>query len=269
MSNQGPMSPGEVAPWLRRLRIVVVAYVALILLFGLVYIAAKLIGAEFGSLLIGVVATLSALALGALAWGGLWLAGNMLEQRADFERERERIDLVESALQAVEVELEQHDHDADRAENPLTRAQADDIHVVRLSPAPSASEYSGSTVAAPAPSATPAVEERLRAAIEAGDMRAARDLWPALDGGVPASRRNELRNRLDALTDRVAGRLRDEFAALVRREDYRAALRKGDEIAALLPESRMCRDFESLRPHLEARAADAGAHPSSSGDTAV
>jgi len=60
----------------------------------------------------------------------------------------------------------------------------------------------------------------------------------------------------DRLADAAA--LRDEFAALVRSARFAAAIRKGEEIVALVPDSRMAHDFNLLRPHLEARAAEAG-----------
>ena len=46
-------------------------------------------------------------ALGVVAWGGLWLAGLVHAQGEQLERQRERIALLESSLQMLEVEIEQ------------------------------------------------------------------------------------------------------------------------------------------------------------------
>jgi hypothetical protein len=133
----------------------------------------------------------------------------------------------------------------------------DDEHAPPTEP-PSATTPAAESVS---PAAGQASEDRVRAALEAGDIRAARELWQALDGGVSPTQRTDLQEQIDELTARVAAELREEFASLVRNEDFSAALRKGAEIAELLPESRMRRDFETIRAHLEARAAGARPKP--------
>jgi hypothetical protein len=65
----------------------------------------------------------------------------------------------------------------------------------------------------------------------------------------------------DGSGDSVAGaefasakrRLREEFAGLVYRQEYAAALAKGDELANRFPDSTAAADFRRVRPHLVRR----------------
>lgn len=259
MSKHLLNSTEEVAVWLRRLRGAVIGYVGLILLVGVVYLVAKLIGAEFGTLLIGVVATLAGLALGAVAWGGLWLVGVASEQAVQIERQRERITLLESHLQVIEVELEQlREAQASTAQSPdpavppqpFPRIVPPEEETAQAPEAPAQP-----ALAAPTPERAQSDEDRFRAALESGDLRRARELWKTLNGTVSAEQRTRLAERLDALTARVAEELRNQFVAMIQAEQFSAALRTGEEIVRVLPDSRMRRDFEAIRPHLEARAA--------------
>lgn len=316
MSKQLLMSPSAFGTWLRRLRMAVAAYVGLVLLVAVVYVVAKLIGAEFSTLLVGVVGAIAALAVGAVAWGGIWLASLTQAQNDRIEQQRERLALLESSLQMLEVELEQkiaavpapvapppaesypriavHESEpepqrygrAPQIPDEVAEAPAPSDVVTPPTPPPAfapaepelpavnaiepefppTTEYSPESEGAPAVEPPPAadlppVEERIEQALASGDVRAARTLWEGLDGGVTSQQRSELQARVDALAADTAHQLRDEFAALVRAERFTDALRKGEEIVELVPDSRMSHDFAIIRPHLEARAADSASPP--------
>ena len=47
--------------------------------------------------------------------------------------------------------------------------------------------------------------------------------------------------------------LREEFASLVRNRDFKTAMRKGEEIVDLFPDSRMTADYKSILRHLQRR----------------
>ena len=66
---------------------------------------------------------------------------------------------------------------------------------------------------------------------------------------LPAERELEL------LVRDEMNRLRDEFVGAVRGRNYAAALRTGERIASLFPESRLAEEFELIREHLQKRAA--------------
>jgi hypothetical protein len=254
------MSQDEYQAWLRRCRVIVVVYVGLILLVGLVYIGAKLIGAEFAPLFIGLVATIAGCGLGAVAWGGIWLAGLVHEQGEQLERQRERIACLEAALQLYEAQAEARAVESDTptgepevAAEPLPKTEPAYPRIVQ--PVGEKEREPSPTAAQPPAAAQLPAEEAFESALAAGDLTAATKALGALNGHSSSERMDALAARLQVLRREVARRLREEFAALIHEQDYRAALRKGEEIAALLPASRMRSDFDVIRPHLEARAA--------------
>lgn len=51
-------------------------------------------------------------------------------------------------------------------------------------------------------------------------------------------------------------RLQAEFATLVRKGDYAAALHTGERLATLFPDSALSREFDAIRGHLMRRATD-------------
>jgi hypothetical protein len=65
---------------------------------------------------------------------------------------------------------------------------------------------------------------------------------------------NDGQQELDRLVHREMNRLRNEFADRVRGGDYAGALRTGERIATLFPDSALAREFESIRQHLQRRA---------------
>ena len=70
---------------------------------------------------------------------------------------------------------------------------------------------------------------------------------------IPAS--NDGQRELDRLVHLEMNRLRAEFAGQVRGGDYAGALRTGERIATLFPESTLAREFDSIREPLQRRAA--------------
>ena len=70
---------------------------------------------------------------------------------------------------------------------------------------------------------------------------------------IPAS--NDGQQELDRLVHLEMNRLRDEFGGQVRSGDYAGALRTGERIATLFPDSTLAREFESVREPLTRRAA--------------
>ena len=62
---------------------------------------------------------------------------------------------------------------------------------------------------------------------------------------------------LDRLVGKEMERLRAEFGELVREEDFAGALRTGERIETLFPDSVLARQFNSIRPHLLRRASGA------------
>lgn len=255
MSKHLMLSRSEFETWLRRCRVAVIAFVGLILLVGAVYIVSKLIGAQFAPLFVGLIATIAGCALGAVAWGGLWLADLVVSQGEQVERQRERIAQLEADLQLQEAEAEA------RAQDALAQADVTPPPVVapvapypRIAPVREEPEPEP-VVADDALAASTTQEERFCAALASGDLRSANSLWRDLNGHVVGERREALKVQLDALRAQVAARLRREFADLLHAQDYTGALRKGDEIADIMPTSRMRSDFDVIRPHLEARAA--------------
>ncbi len=292
MARETLISEGQLQSWQRRGKVAVAGYMGLILLVGLVYIVAKLIGAEFGPLFIGLVATIAGCAVGAVAWGVLWLMRKVVLQAHQLERLRERLALLEATLELREAEAEAATVTAGaaaidktspvEATADLDASAADDLahqHFPRIAdfqgPAlqwrpqvpkvaaapPMVSEIEEAPPAAiderqtvEAEAGPQNVREQLEAAIGDNDLPAAQRLWTQWEQDAPAEVSAELGERLDALTQETSTRLRDEFARLVREENFEAAMMKGEEIAELLPGSRMQAEYHALRPQLERRA---------------
>ena len=75
------------------------------------------------------------------------------------------------------------------------------------------------------------------------------------DAAEPIIASSDGQQELDRLVHREMNRLRDEFADRVRGGDYAGALRTGERIATLFPDSALAREFESIRAPLARRAA--------------
>ncbi len=107
------------------------------------------------------------------------------------------------------------------------------------------------------------------------DNRANEDRAP--DGERPTVREDapniadshDGQDELDRLVHREMHRLRGEFADLVRGGDYAGALRTGERIATLFPDSTLAREFNSIRRHLSSRASAAGQVPADERASAV
>lgn len=93
-----------------------------------------------------------------------------------------------------------------------------------------------------------------QAAVRQGDLPACRRIVSTLMDTADAATMAPLTAQLQAMTDRAEASLREQFAAQVRRGDYAAALATGDQMAALLPDRPVAREYEALRPHLLRRA---------------
>ncbi len=74
---------------------------------------------------------------------------------------------------------------------------------------------------------------------------------------------------LDRLVHREMNRLRDEFADLVRAGNYAGALRTGERIATLFPDSTLAREFNSIRRHISSRASAPGQMPADERASAI
>ena len=103
------------------------------------------------------------------------------------------------------------------------------------------------------------VEEKFVAALDAGDLSACQWLWLEMLQVSSPEQIIALQNRYDGLIEAKALGMRAEFAALVRAQNFKAAMDKGDEIVELFPESRMASDYQRIRPQLQRRLHEASA----------
>ncbi|HRX83902.1 MAG TPA: hypothetical protein P5572_02665 [Phycisphaerae bacterium] len=297
MSKRSLITRSEFTAWLRRLRMAVMAYVGVILLVAAIFILARLLGADVGLPFVGVTALFAGLVLGAVTWAGLWLADVVHAQAAQLEKQREQIALLESSLQMLEVDIEQKtaathaallEEKAER-ESSLLRIATRPEPTPRYAPEPPAPPEPAPPVAKIEPVEAPEVEVP---EVELPEVELPEEPAPVVEikPSAPPPDQPEVTERSprvevpevdktpvspppdpepptpqpppveppsnDRLADAAA--LRDEFAALVQSAQFAAAIRKGEEIVALVPDSRMAHDFNLLRPHLEARAAEAG-----------
>lgn len=100
---------------------------------------------------------------------------------------------------------------------------------------------------------------RLSAVDDAEDGHVSEDGAPAETGAAePIPGSNDGQQELDRLVRLEMNRLRDEFAGQVRSGDYAGALRTGERIATLFPESTLAREFASIREPLQRRASAVG-----------
>jgi hypothetical protein len=94
---------------------------------------------------------------------------------------------------------------------------------------------------------------RWRIALREGDLSQCREVFSMLVDVAAPELVADLEAQIVGLQGRIEDRLRSEFAARISSCDYVGALATGDEICVLLPDSRIARDFERIRPHLTRR----------------
>jgi hypothetical protein len=209
-------------PWLRRARWAVAVAAVACLAAGLIWVYRCAVAGKVLEGVAGGALCLGVIALDRAAGAVLRLAGLVL-------RCARRLDSLESRLAAMEVALEADTESADWAaigkENAeaLIAARLDRDTFPRL--VNSASRDGRATEA------------------HRPDSAAAK---------VTASQR-----QLEELARRELVRLRNEFADQVRKGDYAAAMRTGERIVALFPESDLATQFQTLRKHLLRRASGA------------
>ena len=156
----------------------------------------------------------------------------------------------------------------DRDRFPRLVATMADVHSTR-SAAPEASIQGGTRDnQAPAPSLRSSADvpadlddlvhkntmRRWRIALRNGDLRQCREVFSMLVDVAAPELVADLKAQMADLKERIEDRLRGEFASRIESCDYAGALAAGDEIRTLLPDSRIARDFERVRPHLARRA---------------
>ena len=256
MSRATIISETQADKRIRQGRAIVVGFTALSTLVGYGFIVAKLVAAEYSLALIGLVATLAACGVGAVAWGGLRLARLAVSIANNLERIRYRLDMLEAT-----VEL--HDAEADLGASSGDSAPAKFPRIVgesRKSGAegPSAARSGddaapGRAADSPSAGSTENGESQFQTALEAGDLRTCRRVWSRLQAGLDEDRVAALEEQLARLKEEKSRTLREEFASLVRNRDFKTAMRKGEEIVELFPDSRMTVDYKSILPHLQRR----------------
>ena len=227
-------------PWLRRARWAVGLAAAACVGLGLHWVYRAALAGDVSEALAGTALCLGVLALDYAAAAVLRMGGLVL-------RSIQRIENIEHRLSALEVSIDALEHTAARPVDltgvgtgdatSLVAAQVDRDVFPRL--APELTDHTGQHAAQPAPPKAPGAPDAAAASI--------------------ASQRE-----LDQLVRREMDRLRAEFAELVRQEDYAAALRTGQRIETLFPDSALAEQFQSIQPHLLRRAAgDAPQEPAS------
>jgi len=243
---------------------VVVAFTAVCALSGYAYIVAKLVASDFGPALVGLIATLAACGVGAVAWGSLRLARLAVSTTNDCERLRYRLDMLEAVVELRDAEAGLG-AEVPGVGGPIPSTHAEEQlppivaerDLTFQEPAGAAQETAAdddSHAVADIVGANMEEEERqFQRAVNAEDLHTCRSVWPRLRQALDAKRAAALEEQLAHLHEVKSRALRDEFGSLVRNRDFQAAMQKGEEIAELFPESRMTADYRNLRPHLERR----------------
>ena len=221
-------------PWLRRARWAVGLAAAACVGLGLHWVYRAALAGDVSGALAGTALCLGVLALDYAAAAVLRMGGLVL-------RSIQRIENIEHRLSALEVSIDALEHTAARPVDltgvgtgdatSLVAAQVDRDVFPRLAPEPT--DHTGKHAAQPASPKAP-------------DAPGAPD---AAAASIASQR------ELDQLVRREMDRLRAEFAELVRQEDYAAALRTGQRIETLFPDSALAEQFQSIQPHLLRRAA--------------
>lgn len=92
-----------------------------------------------------------------------------------------------------------------------------------------------------------------KVALREGDLPTCRTVFAALVDTAQPEVVAELRRQIDSLARRIKLEMRDDFSAAVRRGDYAAALKIGDRILERFPNDTIANEYGRLEPHLRRR----------------
>lgn len=92
--------------------------------------------------------------------------------------------------------------------------------------------------------------ERWEVASGEGDVATCRRVLASLANRADRELVVGLRDELPRIMERAESALREAFAECVRSRDFAGAVTVGDRITESLPESRIARDYDAIKPHL-------------------
>lgn len=266
------LSPG----WLRGMRRLAYVFVTAAVLAGLVFTWRAAFRADVARAVLGAAATLGMLVAGVLWMASLRVGVALFRVRRRFDRLERRLSSLFAErledgrrVQALTGRLDEVRRQLDSAVDDLAaRTQADTRRVVeRLEGTVARVEtFSGlyDDQAERLERRVSVLESALRRGAASADAAVIEDRGWSLPDAPPGERTVAAYHHLvgqETSEDSPAGedheaekrRLRADFAALIHRRDYAAALVKGDELTRRFADSSAAADFRRVRPHLVRR----------------